>query len=306
MPTMFKKARELYENCGVNVTLVTEDEGVYHFYNTAMMTQQEVFERYLLLIQQSPQAFVTEVPILDPVDGTTTKSPCAESTDNPPQDCIHAVCMDDLEMSMDDADQINAHFQAVAYVSATESVCTQQNRLADDQMYSTDGPTCGATAGERKKIRQEQERRQHKQVRLDARNAVRRKKREEFRNKTVTAANANACESRQHTNTLRGVCVATETTATVQKRKQPAVLATSKHENALPSIESSQKKSKITKKLPADSVEQNAAHDNTMNVPTDAAHGADWLSSIKQKLSTTADSSILLRNDPIFAMFANF
>jgi len=41
---MFKKARELHENCGVNVTLVTEDEGVYHFYYTIMMTHQEVFE----------------------------------------------------------------------------------------------------------------------------------------------------------------------------------------------------------------------------------------------------------------------
>jgi len=250
-----------------------------------------------LLIDETPQAFVTVVLILDAVDDMTLESSCADSPENLPQRDIHVVCVDDLDMTMEDSEQIDANFQTVAYVSAMANVCTQQNRLANDQVHATEGGTCGSTANERKKIRQEQERRMQKQARLEARNTLRRKKREELKNKAVKAANAN---------TLTGACETTEATAKTQKRKKPAVLATSKHENTLPSIEISQKKSKTTHKSPADSVEQNAAHGNTLSFPAETAHSANWLSSIKQKLSTTADSSILLRNDPIFAMFANF
>lgn len=65
MPTMYKKAMELNENCGVNVTLVTENEGIYRFYNTSNKSMREVFEGYLQVLQNSPQSFSTEEPVPD-------------------------------------------------------------------------------------------------------------------------------------------------------------------------------------------------------------------------------------------------
>ena len=274
MPTMFKKARELYENCGVNVTMVTEDEGVYHFYNTAMMTHQEVFERYLLLIHQTPHAFVTEVPILDAANDNALESACVESPGNPLQGYINAVCVDDLDMSMEDSEQINANFQAVQYVSAIASVCTQ-SRPEHDKVDATKGLACGSTADEKKKIRQDQEKDRHKQARLEARKTLRRKKREELRSKAVAAANTNACESAPLTKTLTSACETTEAAKRVQKRKKPAVFVTSRSENEFVKNDSSHKKIKTASKFPSDSVEQNAAHRNTLTFAAETAHSAD-------------------------------
>jgi len=49
-PTMFKKAEELHENCGVEVTLVTNNNGVYHFFNTGGECMSNVFARYLRVL----------------------------------------------------------------------------------------------------------------------------------------------------------------------------------------------------------------------------------------------------------------
>jgi len=65
MPTMYKKAMELNENCGVNVTLVTENEGIYRFYNTSNRSMREVFEGYLEVLHDTPQSFSTEEPVPD-------------------------------------------------------------------------------------------------------------------------------------------------------------------------------------------------------------------------------------------------
>jgi hypothetical protein len=62
---MYKKAMELNENCGVNVTLVTENEGIYRFYNTSNRSMREVFEGYLEVLQNTPQSFSTEEPVPD-------------------------------------------------------------------------------------------------------------------------------------------------------------------------------------------------------------------------------------------------
>ena len=341
---MFKKARELYDNCGVNVTLVTEDEGRYHFYNTAMMTHQEVFERYLSLIHQTPQAFVTEDPILDAAIDNAGESPCADPKTEPNQQWdIDAVCVDDLDMSVEESEHINAIFETVEYVSAIAGVCSQ-NLQQYDKVHAPEG----LTADERKQIRQDQEKLQRKQARLEARKVLRRKKREELKSKAAADANTNAGESEKHTNTLlqpgtspAGACEKTAAANKVQKRKQTAVLGTSKHENVLLANESVQKKSKTKNKSAAvraspqmhasgcvlgglmrgsdnrsecenwnnktqSVVQPDAAHRNTMGFAAATANSGDWLSSITKKLSTATDTSIMLRNDPIFAMFANF
>jgi len=56
-PTIFKKGMELYENCGVTVTLVTEKNGEYHFYHTGDGSIAEVLARYLGVAEDSPEAF---------------------------------------------------------------------------------------------------------------------------------------------------------------------------------------------------------------------------------------------------------
>jgi len=335
---MFKKARELYENCGVNVTLVTEDEGRYHFYNTAMMTHQEVFERYLSLIHQTPQAFVTEDPILDAAIDNAGESPCADPKTEPNQQWdIDAVCVDDLDMSVEESEHINAIFETVEYVSAIAGVCSQ-NLQQYDKVHAPEG----LTADERKQIRQDQEKLQRKQARLEARKVLRRKKREELKSKAAAEANTNAGESAKHTNTLMqpgthpaGACEKTATANKVQKRKQTAVLGTSKHENVLLANESVQKKSKTKNKSAAvraspqmhasgcvlgglmrssdnrsecenSNNKTQSVHRNNTGSAAETANSGDWLSSITKKLSTATDTTIMLRNDPIFAMFANF
>ena len=332
---MFKKARELYDNCGVNVTLVTEDEGRYHFYNTAMMTHQEVFERYLSLIHQTPQAFVTEDPILDAVIDNAVESACVDPKIEPNQQWdIDAVCVDDLDMSVEESEHINAIFETVEYVSAIAGVCSQ-NLQQYDKVHAPEG----LTADERKQIRQDQEKLKRKQARLEARKVLRRKKREELKSKAVADANTNAGESAKHTNTLMqpgtrpaGACEKTAAANKVQKRKQTAVLGTSKHQNVLLANERVQKKSK-TKNKPAAVPQMHASgcvlgglmrssdnrsecensnnktqsvHRNNTGSAAETANSGDWLSSITKKLSTATDTTIMLRNDPIFAMFANF
>jgi len=56
-PTMFKKAEELYENCGVEVTLVTNNNGVYHFFNTSGECMSDVLARYLRVLGVSLESF---------------------------------------------------------------------------------------------------------------------------------------------------------------------------------------------------------------------------------------------------------
>jgi len=80
-PTMFKKAMELHENCGVNVTLVTENKGVFHFYNTGNKTMRQVFEEYLNVLDESPQLFQTQIPVPDEGHGTTADATPVASVD---------------------------------------------------------------------------------------------------------------------------------------------------------------------------------------------------------------------------------
>jgi len=61
-PTMYRKAKELFENCGVAVTLVTQYKGVYYFHNTSELGIKTVFEEYLKIFKASPESFVVEVP----------------------------------------------------------------------------------------------------------------------------------------------------------------------------------------------------------------------------------------------------
>jgi len=56
-PTIFKKGMELYENCGVTVTLVTEKNGEYHFYHTGDGSIAHVLARYLAVAEDAPEAF---------------------------------------------------------------------------------------------------------------------------------------------------------------------------------------------------------------------------------------------------------
>ena len=59
---MFKKAMELYENCGVTVTLVTENQGVFHFYNTSHKPMKQVFQEFLHVLDESPDQFSCKIP----------------------------------------------------------------------------------------------------------------------------------------------------------------------------------------------------------------------------------------------------
>jgi len=63
---MFKKAMELYENCDVEVTLVTNNQGVYHFYNTGNESMFDVFTKYMEVLKVSPKSFSSHVPSTDP------------------------------------------------------------------------------------------------------------------------------------------------------------------------------------------------------------------------------------------------
>jgi len=53
-------------------------------------------------------------------------------------------------------------------------------------------------------------------------------------------------------------------------------------------------------------VPPNAMNSDKVGLASETANSANWLTSIKLKLTTTSDSTVMLRNDPIFAMFANF
>jgi len=76
---MFKKAMELYENCGVNVTFVTENKGLYRFYNTDNKGLRQVFEEYSKVLDNSPESFHTEVPVPD--EGHATHEIVEKATD---------------------------------------------------------------------------------------------------------------------------------------------------------------------------------------------------------------------------------
>jgi len=115
---MYRKAKELFENCGVAVTLVTHYRGVYHFYNTCESGIKTVFEEYLEAFKTSPESFVVEVPdISTPADKKTQdanqvlqhgKTTCVDALEVP--DFLADI--GDLEMNMLDLDEINANFYA--------------------------------------------------------------------------------------------------------------------------------------------------------------------------------------------------
>jgi len=117
-PTMYRKAKELFENCGVAVTLVTQYKGVYYFYNTGELGIKTVFEDYLRVFKASPESFVVEVPdIRTPLEKKTrdakqvpqhVQTTCIEATEVP--DFLADI--GDLGMSMSDLEEMNANFYA--------------------------------------------------------------------------------------------------------------------------------------------------------------------------------------------------
>jgi len=113
---MYRKAKELFENCGVASTLVTQYKGVYYFYNTGELGIKTVFEDYLRVFKASPESFVVEVPdIRTPLEKKTrdakqvpqhVQTSCFETT----QDFLADI--GDLGMSMSDLEEMNANFYA--------------------------------------------------------------------------------------------------------------------------------------------------------------------------------------------------
>jgi len=115
---MYRKAKELFENCGVASTLVTQYKGVYYFYNTGELGIKTVFEDYLRVFKASPESFVVEVPdIRTPLEKKTrdaklvpqhVQTTCFEATEVP--DFLADI--GDLGMSMSDLEEMNANFYA--------------------------------------------------------------------------------------------------------------------------------------------------------------------------------------------------
>ena len=339
LPTIFKKAMELYENCGVNITLVAENQGVYHYYNTANMSKHEMFERYSMLVHESPEIFVTEVPILDSPVGDSV-SQCADLPENCSHVAMNAVCVDELDMNVDDVEEMRCNFETEGGNSAN---------LNGSIMDSESAACGGSTAAERKKIRKNKEKITNKiakkAARIQARKAVRiqnklakktassvvgRNDADVSKNKNISVHGdvdnrvrikkpnkVPACNVNQQVNIpSTGEMIQKDSHGTVWTNSNKV---TGGKKKALMTHDHTQKQSNDTKAL-KDTNACNRLHDTNStdtfshNVSGNSPHYttmpkdniSNWLNCMKHKLATNDNNAVMLRNDPIFQMFANF
>jgi len=200
---MYRKAKELFENCGVQVTLVTHYRGVYHFYNTAESGIKTVFEEYLEAFAASPESFVVEVPdISAPADKNKKTQDTTQARQHGKTKSVDALEVDDflvdigdLEMNMADMDEIDASFYGVgsilpAIVTENKIMPTCRHSVPDEchdigqvqpcKTMAASVHTCGqGPVVDRQRV----DKQAHKEARIEARKEARIEARKEARKK---------------------------------------------------------------------------------------------------------------------------
>jgi len=331
---MYRKAKELFENCGVQVTLVTHYRGVYHFYNTAESGIKTVFEEYLAAFAASPESFVVEVPdISTPADKNKMTHDTTQVRQHGKTTSVDALEVNDfladigeLEMNMADFDGMDASFYGVgsilpAIVTEKKIVPTCGHSVPDEYHNISQVQPCKTmasvhTCGQGPLVdRQRVDKQAHKEARIEARKKARRAARKTQENKgqkmpvatkphassssikTTVKTPSSSCVHNQHTATANSVLLRKDQNAGLLSITKDIQSKQSQFVNNVPLTTMQDRESTREKKQKRAKIAKTAELDDDI---------ASWLANVKEGFAQDEATPTIKRNDPIFAMFTKF
>ena len=301
-PTMFRKAMELFENCGVAVTLVTHYRGVYHFYNTGESGVKTVFEEYISAFETSPESFVVVVPdISTPADKKTEddNTTCVDALEVP--DFLADI--GDLEMNLVDLEEINANFYAggsilPAIVLEKQIVPVYLHPMPREGLHIGNTTPCVSANEEAPRMHKQA----HKKARVEQENCrpvgkcnVPQEQQTVTSNKTIPKQIASTCVHKHNTSTTDEGCLQSDKhSVPLKKRKKRRRL----HKTAM--------HVPITLQGSASTPEKPPKHAKLAKAVLACDEISSWLANVKENFAQNDTTRAIQRNDPIFAKFTKF